>query len=119
MLLENKKEWTSQDQKNFLTEELVLYKSVSRKEYARQWPALYQKWFQRWPERCSVLAVKDIPTEQPLSDEQSLALAAAIDKRQKVCKFLMLYLYTNSYWVTANTAMDALACRGWEESGCQ
>lgn len=90
-VLENKKEWTTHEQKAFLLEELVEYKKLTTREYHRQWPALYQRWFQRWPERNHVPELKDLPTAEPLTDQQSIALAAAIDKRQKVCNSPVLY----------------------------
>ncbi|KIK79976.1 hypothetical protein PAXRUDRAFT_36320 [Paxillus rubicundulus Ve08.2h10] len=77
-ILENKKEWTTHEQKAFLLEELVEYKKLTTREYHRQWPGLYQC----WPERNYVPELKDLPATEALTDQQSTVLVAAIDKNQ-------------------------------------
>ena len=69
-------EWTMNDQKAFLQEELTAFKQIGGRNYTKHWSTLYQKWFQRWPEW--PLALPGVPTEANLTPEQVKVVSKAV-----------------------------------------
>ncbi|KAH0839408.1 hypothetical protein J3R83DRAFT_138 [Lanmaoa asiatica] len=74
-------EWTTNNQKAFLEEELAAFKQIGGRNYTKHWSTLYQKWFRRWPER--PLALPDVPADANLTPEQAEAVSNAVLNRQK------------------------------------
>jgi hypothetical protein len=74
-------EWTTHEQKAFLTEELVTFKQIGGRRYTKRWTTLYQKWFQRWPERSILLP--DLPEDAALTAEQKNNITEAVLQRQE------------------------------------
>ncbi|KAF8833756.1 hypothetical protein BDN67DRAFT_1017214 [Paxillus ammoniavirescens] len=75
--------WTTKEQYEHLLKEVAAYRAVGGRKFNKQWPGLYQWWFQIWLERKVVF--KDLLEEQPglgeddpLTEEQSQMLANAI-----------------------------------------
>ena len=112
------KEWTTKEQKEFLQEELVVYKSMGTKGYSRQWPYFLQRWSQRWPERAATFP--DLSSDDVLSPEQEKTLKDAITNRHEVSDGSQYYWtrYLPDFCV-AITAVAALACWSWPDQGCQ
>ncbi|KAF8131689.1 hypothetical protein EV363DRAFT_1158891 [Boletus edulis] len=73
-------EWTTDEQKIFLQEELVKFKRITGRKYTKNWAELFRRWFQRWPERNTILS--GIPDSTTLTPEQTKTLAEAIHQRQ-------------------------------------
>jgi hypothetical protein len=74
-------EWTTKEQKAFLKAELVLFKKIGSRNYTKHWEALYNGFFQQWPERLS--ALPGVSSDAPLTEDQRNSLATAVTKRQK------------------------------------
>lgn len=73
-------EWTTNEQKIFLLEELVTFKRIGGRRYTKQWSTLYHKWFERWSERSIVLP--DLPEDAALTAKQKDDLKKAVNQRQ-------------------------------------
>jgi len=76
------KEWTTDEQKVFLQDELVRYTSMSTKEYSHHWMDFLQRWSQRWPERAATFPT--LSSDDVLSPEQEETLKDAITNRHEV-----------------------------------
>jgi hypothetical protein len=74
--------WTTQEQAEFLKEELPKFLTAQRQERTpRYLKDLMEQWFTRWPERDILFPdVEDVP----LTSEENEKLAAAIATRKKV-----------------------------------
>ena len=110
--------WTTKEQKEFLQEELVVYKSMGTKEYSRQWLYFLQRWSQRWPERAATFP--NISSDDVLSPKQEKTLKDAITNHHEVSDGLQYYRarYLLDFCV-AITVVAALACWSWPDQGCQ
>ncbi|KAG1883670.1 hypothetical protein F4604DRAFT_1677415 [Suillus subluteus] len=76
-------EWTSKEQKEWLTSHLPSYSKCSTKaSYAKFWPPVYEQWEQKWP-TCRELW-PDLPEDEVLSVVQSDIMGKAFKKHQKV-----------------------------------
>ncbi|KAG9316950.1 hypothetical protein JVU11DRAFT_3036 [Chiua virens] len=73
-------EWTTKEQKKFLQDELTVFKQIGGRNYTKNWPALYQRWFRKWPER--QYALPGVADTISLTAEQTKVLADAIAQRQ-------------------------------------
>ncbi|KIK75809.1 hypothetical protein PAXRUDRAFT_29039 [Paxillus rubicundulus Ve08.2h10] len=73
--------WTTDKQKAFLEEGLVMFKQIGGKCYTKQWPTLFQKWAQKWPERR--LVFPNVTEDAQLTEEQSKTIAQAVLCRQQ------------------------------------
>lgn len=80
-------EWTTDEQKAFLQDELVMFKQIGGRKYTKQWSFLFQKWFQRWPERST--ALPGIPADAILTEQQKDILSDAVLQRQKQLRHWM------------------------------
>ena len=79
--------WTTHEQKAFLEEELVAFKRIGGKRYTKQWPALFKRWAQKWPERRVVFP--DMTEDAQLTEEQSKTYAQAVLCRQQQIRHWM------------------------------
>ncbi|KAF8125739.1 hypothetical protein EV363DRAFT_1076602, partial [Boletus edulis] len=73
--------WTTGEQKAFLQQELIAFKQIGGRAYTKNWPTLYSRFFQRWPERAS--ALPSVSADVPLTEDQKKVLADAVSQRQK------------------------------------
>ena len=73
--------WTTDEQRAFLEEELVTFKRIGGRRYTKQWPALFQRWAQKWPERCVVFP--DLADDAQLTEEQGKIHTQAVLCRQQ------------------------------------
>lgn len=80
-------EWTTEVQKKFLQEELKTFKAIGGKNYMQHWPALYQRWFENWPEPFA----NGMTTSSILTSEQQAARATAIERRQVQVRHWMFW----------------------------
>ncbi|KIJ09686.1 hypothetical protein PAXINDRAFT_17235 [Paxillus involutus ATCC 200175] len=73
--------WTSEEQCEFLSQQLGAYQKYSEKKvYGQFWPKLFEDWFQKWPERLTVFP--DIPINQSLTAEQQQRVSTSIKNRK-------------------------------------
>ena len=80
-------EWTTNEQKTFLQEELIEFKQIGGRRYTKQWSTLFQKWFQRWPEHSVTLP--DMPAETALTDEQKgIVTKAVVSHREQLRRWM-------------------------------
>lgn len=76
-------EWTSKEQKEWLTARLPGYQKCSTKSsYAKFWPPIYEQWEQKWPIYKELWP--ELPDEDGLNAVQSAAKGKAVKRRQKV-----------------------------------
>lgn len=76
-------EWTSKEQKEWLTAQLPGYLKCSTKSsYAKFWPPIYEQWEQQWPINNELSP--ELPDEDGLNAVQSAAKGKAVKRRQKV-----------------------------------
>ncbi|KIJ10011.1 hypothetical protein PAXINDRAFT_16916 [Paxillus involutus ATCC 200175] len=73
--------WTSEEQCEFLSQQLGVYQKYSEKKvYGQFLPKLFEDWFQKWPERLTVFP--NIPINQLLMAEQQQSISTSV-KNQK------------------------------------
>ncbi|KAH7918387.1 hypothetical protein BV22DRAFT_1051761 [Leucogyrophana mollusca] len=90
----SKKEWTTVEQKAFLTGEMPGWiKCIPTKNYTNFMATLCTKWFAQFSERD--VWFKDVPHDQELTDEQTQLLSTKIQSRKKQLKQWMRW-HTNS-----------------------
>ncbi|KAG2121109.1 hypothetical protein DEU56DRAFT_918347 [Suillus clintonianus] len=75
-------EWTSKEQKEWLTSHLPGYSKCSSKaSYAKFWPPVYEQWEEKWPIHKELWP--DLPEDEALNAVQSDIMGKAVKKRQK------------------------------------
>jgi hypothetical protein len=90
-------EWTTDDQKEWLTAQLPAYaKCTSRASFSKFWPPVYEKWDEQWPEHVKLWP--DMPKDQKLTDEQMAILGQALKARQKVSEIFAYTQCPNATW---------------------
>ncbi|KAG2111878.1 hypothetical protein BD769DRAFT_1674265 [Suillus cothurnatus] len=88
-------EWTSKEQKEWLTAQLPGYQKCSTKSsYAKFWPPIYEQWEQQWPIYKELWP--ELPDEDGLNAVQSAAKGKAVKRRQKQLRTWMLWHSGNS-----------------------
>jgi hypothetical protein len=90
-------EWTTPEQKDWLTNKLPAYEkcaskeaSSARRSLANFWPSIYENWEKNWTER--KVLWPELDTVAHLTEEQARVYAEALKKRQKVGIFVSLRL---------------------------
>lgn len=73
-------EWTSKEQKEWLTAQLPEYEKCS--SYTKFWPPIYEQWEQQWPIYKELWP--ELPDEDDLNAVQAAAKGKAVGRRQKV-----------------------------------
>ncbi|KAJ8580180.1 hypothetical protein M405DRAFT_869666 [Rhizopogon salebrosus TDB-379] len=81
-------EWTTPEQKDWLTNKLPAYEkcaskeaSSARRSLANFWPSIYENWEKNWTER--KVLWPELDTVAHLTEEQAQVYAEALKKRQK------------------------------------
>ncbi|KAG1852592.1 hypothetical protein C8R48DRAFT_676100 [Suillus tomentosus] len=75
-------EWTSKEQKEWLTGYIPAYSKCSTKaSYVKFWPPVYEAWEQKWPIHKELWP--DLPEDEALNAVQSDVMENATKKRQK------------------------------------
>ncbi|KAG0698530.1 hypothetical protein DFH29DRAFT_1002772 [Suillus ampliporus] len=89
-------EWTSKEQKEWLTSHLPGYSKCSSKaSYAKFWPPVYEQWEEKWPIRKELWP--DLPQDEALNAVQLDIMGKAVKKRQKQLRM----------WVSWHSARSA------------